>query len=125
MFEVGASTSFRAFHAMPDRPPPEGERHPHDYRVEVVAERERLDERGMVCDLDVLDAVLQRIDGVVRDQNLEVIRPPEAEAVTVEVFAAWAHRTLADELRPTGVETLTVRVYENPDAFGGVSERLT
>ena len=28
MFEVGASTSFRAFHRMPDHPPPENERHP-------------------------------------------------------------------------------------------------
>jgi 6-pyruvoyltetrahydropterin/6-carboxytetrahydropterin synthase len=125
MFQVGTAIEFPAQHVMPGIPGPEGVLHEHQYRLEVVAEREKLDDRGMVCDLDVLDAVLQRIDGVVRDQNLEVIRPPEAEAVTVEVFAAWAHRTLADELRPTGVETLTVRVYENPDAFGGVSERLT
>ena len=54
MFEVGASTSFRALHRMPEQPPPENELHSHDYRVEVVAERERLDERGMVCDLDVV-----------------------------------------------------------------------
>ena len=58
MFEVGASTSFRAFHRMPEQPPPENELHPHDYRVEVVAERERLDERGMVCDLDVVTGSL-------------------------------------------------------------------
>ncbi|HSD49032.1 MAG TPA: 6-carboxytetrahydropterin synthase, partial [Actinomycetota bacterium] len=65
MFEVGASTSFRAFHAMPDRPPPENERHPHDYRVDVVAERERLDERGMVCDLDVVTGSLADVAAAV------------------------------------------------------------
>ena len=54
MFEVGATARFRAFHSMPLQPPPENERHAHDYRVEVVAERDRLDERGMVCDLDVV-----------------------------------------------------------------------
>ena len=69
MFEVGASTSFRAFHRMPDHPPPENERHPHDYRVEVVAERERLDERGMVCDLDVLDAALAEVADRLRDAD--------------------------------------------------------
>ena len=30
----------------------------------------------MVCDLDLLDAVLQRIDDTVRDKNLDVIKPP-------------------------------------------------
>ena len=44
--------------------------------------------------------------------------------MTVEVFAEWAHRTIADELRGTGADTLSVRVYENADAFGGFSGRL-
>ena len=124
MFQVGTAIEFPAQHVMPGMPGPEGVLHEHQYRLEVVAEREKLDDLGMVCDLDALDAVLQRIDGIVRNQNLEVIRPPEAEAVTVEIFASWAHRTIGDELRPMGVEMLTVRVYETRDAFGGVSERL-
>ena len=124
MFQVGTAIEFPAKHVMPGVEGPEGQLHEHQYRLEVLVERERLDERGMVCDLDVLDAVLQRIDDTVRDENLEVIKPPSAEAVTVEVFAEWAHRTLAAELRGTGVETLAVRVYENPDAFGGFSGRL-
>ena len=85
MFEVGASTSFRAFHRMPDHPPPENERHPHDYRVEVVAERERLDERGMVCDLDVLTGALAEVADRVRDRDLS--ETCGTEAVTVEVLA--------------------------------------
>ena len=97
----------------------------HDYRLEVLVERERLDDRGMVCDLDVLDAALQRIDDTVRDKNLEVIRPADAEAVTVEVFARWAHDTLAAELRGSGADVLAVRVYESADAFGGYSDRLS
>ena len=124
MFQVGTAIEFPAKHVMPGVEGPEGQLHEHQYRLEVLVERERLDDRGMVCDLDVLDAVLQRIDDTVRDQNLEVIKPPSADAVTVEVFAEWAHRTLAAELRGTGAETLAVRVYENPDAFGGFTGRL-
>ena len=59
-----------------------------------------------------------------RDKNLEVIRPADAEAVTVEVFARWAHDFLADAIRDTGVETLSVRVWENSMSFGGYSDRL-
>ena len=124
MFQVGTAIEFPAQHIMPGVEGPEGQLHEHQYRLEVLVERERLDERGMVCDLDVLDAVLQRIDNTVRDRNLDVIKPPTAEAVTVEVFAEWAHRTLAAELRATGAEMLAVRVYENADAFGGFSGRL-
>ena len=109
---------------MPGHPGPEGQLHEHEYRLEVVLERQRLDERGMVCDLDILDAVLDKIDSTLRGQNLEIIQPPEAEAVTVEVFAKWAHDTIADALRGSGVDTLAVRVYENADAFGGYSDRV-
>jgi 6-pyruvoyl-tetrahydropterin synthase len=118
MFEVGASTSFRAFHAMPDRPPPEGERHPHDYRVEVVAERERLDERGMVCDLDVVTSSLADVADLVRERDLS--ETCGTEAVTVEVLAAWIHARLARPLGDGGAELVSVRVWESADAFGGI-----
>ena len=124
MFQVGTAIEFPAQHIMPGHPGPEGQLHEHEYRLEVVLERQRLDERGMVCDLDILDAVLDKIDSTLRGQNLEIIQPPEAEAVTVEVFAKWAHDTIADALRGSGVDTLAVRVYENADAFGGYSDRV-
>ena len=110
MYQVGTGAEVRALHVMPGAPPPEGELHAHDYRLEVVVERNELDGRGMVCDLDVLEAALV---------DLEVIRPEHAEAVTVEVFARWAHDTLAAAMRGEGVEVLTVRVWESPVAFGG------
>jgi 6-pyruvoyltetrahydropterin/6-carboxytetrahydropterin synthase len=122
MFEVGASTSFRAFHRMPDHPPPEDARHPHDYRVEVVAERERLDERGMVCDLDVVTASLADLTGRLRDRDLSEVCG--AEAVTVEVLAAWIHDRLAGPLGEDGAEAVAVRVWESADAFGGVRARV-
>ena len=119
MYQVGTAIQFPAKHIMPGVEGPEGELHAHDYRIEVVVEREELDDRGMVCDLDVLDAALAATADHVRDENLEKIRPPGAEAVTVEVFARWAHGAVAQALVPTGAETLTVRVWESPVAYGG------
>lgn len=118
-FEVGTSATVTAFHVMPGMPPPEGEVHSHDYRIDVVVERAELDERGMVCDLDVLNAalaeVVRRIDG----EDLETIRPAEAEAVTVEVFARWVHQALREPVRVAGGQDLAVRVWESAVAFGG------
>jgi 6-pyruvoyltetrahydropterin/6-carboxytetrahydropterin synthase len=122
MYEVGTAIEFPAQHVMPGVEGPEGTLHSHEYRLEVVVAREKLDDRGMVCDLDVLDAVLARIDARLRGQNLEAIRPDDAEAVTVEVFARWAHGVIADELTGSGVDQLSVRIYENADAFGGFAD---
>jgi 6-pyruvoyl-tetrahydropterin synthase len=73
----------------------------------------------MVCDLDALRAALQAIVARVDGRDLEEIRPPAAEAVTVEVLARWAHQTLVPALRRAGGDTLAVRVWETGSDFGG------
>jgi 6-pyruvoyltetrahydropterin/6-carboxytetrahydropterin synthase len=122
MYEVGTTTRFRALHRMPAQPFPENELHPHDYSVDVVAERDRLDERGMVCDLDVLSSSLR--DVVERTSGRDLAGVCAADEVTVEVLAAWIHEQLAGRLRREGAESLSVRVWESEDAFGGIHERL-
>jgi 6-pyruvoyl-tetrahydropterin synthase len=124
VYEAGTAVQVRAFHVMPGMPPPEGLRHSHDYRLEVVARRDDLDERGMVVDLDLLDQALRSAAAQVDGADLETIRPADAEAVTVEVFARWLHDQLSSALgRPPGV-TLAVRIWETPLAFGGYTTTL-
>src|SRR4051794_34539286 len=125
MYETGATVAVRALHVMPGVEGPEGVLHAHDYRIEATVEREKLDERGMVCDLDVLDAALAAAADHVRDVDLEIIRPDDAEAVTVEVFARWAHHAIAERVRSSGADVLAVRVWESPTAFGGYRASLT
>jgi 6-pyruvoyltetrahydropterin/6-carboxytetrahydropterin synthase len=117
-YEVGSSVMVRALHQMPVEGP-EGELHPHDYRIDVVVGRAELDEHGMVCDLDALRAALRELVAGIEGKDLEAIRPPEAEAVTVEVLARWAHQSLVPALRRAGGDTLAVRVWESPEDFGG------
>jgi 6-pyruvoyl-tetrahydropterin synthase len=124
MYEVGTSIEVRALHVMPGVKGPEGELHAHDYRLEVVVGRPDLGDRGMVCDLDVLDAALADVADRLRDADLEAIRPPDAEAVTVEVFARWLHGTLAGPVAESGGQHLAVRVWESPVAFGGYQARV-
>jgi 6-pyruvoyltetrahydropterin/6-carboxytetrahydropterin synthase len=117
-YEVGSSVTVRALHQQPVEGP-EGELHPHDYRIDVVVGRRELDEHGMVCDLDALRAALQAIAGRIDGRDLEEIRPPTAEAVTVEVLARWAHQHLVPTLQQAGGDTLAVRVWESDADFGG------
>jgi len=117
-YEVGSSVTVRALHQQPVEGP-EGELHPHDYRIDVVVGRRELDEHGMVCNLDALRAALQAIVVRIEGKDLEEIRPPAAEAVTVEVLARWAHQNLVPVLRQAGGDMLAVRVWESDSDFGG------
>jgi 6-pyruvoyltetrahydropterin/6-carboxytetrahydropterin synthase len=108
---------------MPGLPGPEGQLHDHDYRIEIVVDRDQLDDRGMVCDLDVLEAALTELTSRVEGRNLEEIRPAGAGAVTVEVFARWVHDSLSPAVAAAGGEALAVRVWETPVAFGGYHAR--
>jgi 6-pyruvoyltetrahydropterin/6-carboxytetrahydropterin synthase len=125
MYEVGLQQGFRAWHVMPDMEGPEGEFHSHDYRLEVVITRSELDDKGMVCDIDVVEAALRATVDEIADRNLDVIQPPDAYAVTVEVLARWAHSNLAGGLPNDPAQTLHVRVWESPVAFGGYSAPLS
>ena len=122
MYETGTALQVRAFHVMPGMPPPEGERHSHDYRLDVVVRRDDLDERGMVVDLDLLDGRCKDAAAQVDGADLETVVP--AEAVTVEVFARWVHDQLAAALGRLPGATLAVRVWESPVAFGGYTSPL-
>jgi 6-pyruvoyl-tetrahydropterin synthase len=113
----------RAMHVMPVDGP-EGELHAHDYRVEVVASRSELDPHGMVVDLDVLRRLMASTLEPLRDADLGCIAPAEAEGVTVEVFARWAHGALAKRLAANGAESLRVRVWESETEFAGYFAHL-
>ncbi len=122
VYETGTALQVCAFHVMPGMPPPEGERHSHDYRLDVVVRRDDLDERGMVVDLDLLDQALKDAAARVDGADLETVVP--AEAVTVEAFARWVHGELAAALGRLPGVTLAVRVWESPVAFGGFTSSL-
>ncbi|MFN2543817.1 MAG: 6-pyruvoyl tetrahydropterin synthase family protein [Actinomycetota bacterium] len=117
-YEVGTAVSLHALHRMPVEGP-EGELHEHEYRLEVVVARDDLDAQGMVVDLERLDDDLEAVRSELEGNDLEAIRPTDAEAVTVEVFARWVHERLAPTIRHSGGGELLVRVYESPVAFGG------
>jgi 6-pyruvoyl-tetrahydropterin synthase len=124
MYEVGLSKSFTAWHVMPGVPGPEGTRHQHEYRLDVVVSREKLDEREMVVDIDVLQEVLDQVVGGIAGQDLERILPPEGTTVTVEYLARWAFDQISPEIAAGGADDLAVRAWESPDAFGGYFDRI-
>jgi 6-pyruvoyltetrahydropterin/6-carboxytetrahydropterin synthase len=120
MFEAGIVARFDAQHVMHGMEGPEGVLHSHDYKIDVTASREQLDDLGMVVDLDVLQAAVDDVVRKVKGTNLDyIVVPRESESVTVEALALWVHGEIARAISGTGVEQLSVRAWETDDAFGG------
>ncbi len=120
-YEVGAVALFEAFHLIPGAEGAEGKLHPHRYRMEVTASRPGLDERGMVVDLEAFLPAVKSLAADLHGKDLGFIKPDDAESVTVEILSKWAHAALAPLARGQGAETLSVRVWESEEAFGGYS----
>jgi 6-pyruvoyltetrahydropterin/6-carboxytetrahydropterin synthase len=118
-FEVGASRPLRALHRLPWGTEEERRPHSHEYRIDVVIERDGVDERGVVCDLDVLGEALDGVVARLQDRDLDEVLDADERGVTVELLARWLHGELAEAVGRAGGEALAVRVWEAPDAFGG------
>jgi 6-pyruvoyltetrahydropterin/6-carboxytetrahydropterin synthase len=121
MFEVGVARTFHAQHQLEAEDPTVSHEHSHDYRAEIVARGEQLDQNAMLLDLDALGASLSACLGELDAADLGTLAAFEGRETTVETVAEhiWTHvRDLLAE--PPGLLGLRVTVYESADAWASV-----
>lgn len=117
MYRVAKQFSFSASHVLAGL----GDDHPcsrlhgHNYVVEVVAEADRLDERGFVVDFAELDPVKGWIDATLDHRHLNDVLEgqPSAEAIARLTFE-WCRANLPP---PVAGKVAAVRVWETPRAW--------
>ena len=124
-FEVGASADLRALHRIPWLPPPEGELHAHDYRVEVVVRGDTLSPDGMLLDLDQLNAALSDCLAELDSADLDQLPSFAGVNTTVEMVAAHIWEQVRDRLPAGhGLGALRVTLFETADAWASIDRPL-
>jgi 6-pyruvoyltetrahydropterin/6-carboxytetrahydropterin synthase len=121
MFEVGVARTFHALHQLETADPAESHEHSHDYRAELVARGERLDENAMLVDLDLLSAALSDCLAELDSADLGTLIAFAGQNTTVETVAEhiWTH--VRDQVsHASTVVGLRVTVYESADAWATV-----
>ena len=121
MFEVGVARTFHALHQLEADDPAASHEHSHDYRAEVVARGEQLDENAMLLDLDALGGALSACLAELDSSDLGALPAFEGQQTTVETVAEhiWGH--VRDLLAgPSALHGLRVTVYESADAWASV-----
>src|SRR5262245_27586462 len=93
MYEVGVARTFHALHQLEADDPAASHEHSHDYRAEVVARGERLDENAMLVDLDLLGTALSECLAELDAVDLDSLAAFAGRNTTVETVAEhiWTH----------------------------------
>jgi 6-pyruvoyltetrahydropterin/6-carboxytetrahydropterin synthase len=117
-FEVGVLEGFVARHYLVGGDfGAEGELHSHDYRVEVIVSGRSLDSHGFLVDIVSLKTELGRLLDRLRGQTLNELPELEGQNPGVEVVSRAMALALRDALANEGIETLTVKLWENETAW--------
>jgi 6-pyruvoyltetrahydropterin/6-carboxytetrahydropterin synthase len=95
----------------------ENEKHSHHYRMEAIFEGDELDRHGYLLDIAEvkvhLDAIVERF----RDHCLNDLPELGGKNPGLEPFARVLAESLAGRLDTRGLGGLTVKLWENEEAF--------
>ncbi|HEX5415954.1 MAG TPA: 6-carboxytetrahydropterin synthase, partial [Chloroflexota bacterium] len=125
MFEVGVVAQFEAAHCLRGDFGPASRLHGHTYRAEVSVQGPTLRPDGTLCDLATLEIHTREVVAGLHYRNLDDLPGFAGQNTTAETVARYIFDQLAPDLSGQPISTLSVRVWESPNAWAGYSAGLT
>lgn len=119
MFEVGIVAQFEAAHRLVGDFGPAARTHGHTYRVEVTARGESLQADGTLCDITVIQGAVDRVLETMHYRDLTELELFAGRNTTAEMVAQMIFEQVVPELKGKGLLSLSVRVWESPQAYAG------
>jgi 6-pyruvoyltetrahydropterin/6-carboxytetrahydropterin synthase len=102
----------------------ENEPHAHAYRLEVLLEGDQLDSHGFLVDLVEMESQVERMLQRVRGVLLNDLPEFAGLNPSLEHFARLFASGLCREWRPAGLRALTVRLWENDEAWASFRQGM-
>jgi 6-pyruvoyltetrahydropterin/6-carboxytetrahydropterin synthase len=125
MYEVYVAARFEAAHRLVGNFGPATRTHGHTYRMEVILRGQQLGDDGTLYDIGELGQAVEGLAGSMHYRDLNEV-PGLAEVnTTAEAVASFCWDELAEPLRGKGLDSLTVRIWESPDAYAAREDALT
>ncbi len=125
MFTLGLERRFVARHRLVGGDwGAENELHPHDYRLELRLEGRKLDSHSFLVDLVDLERHLDALVEEYRGRELNAMPGFEGFNPSLERFAQVLAERLAGEHWASGLETVSVRLWENDIAWAAYRKEL-
>ncbi len=96
---------------------PENELNSHHFQVEVLLEGSELDEHGFLVDIVDIETQLDALVARYRDHTLNHFEEFEGLNPSIEHFSRIACQSLAEAIKTAGLSAVTVKMYEDADAW--------
>jgi 6-pyruvoyltetrahydropterin/6-carboxytetrahydropterin synthase len=125
-YAVGLSRAFVAHHRLIGADfGPENALHAHDYRLEVACHGPALGPHAFLLDITELTHAVETLLARVAGTTLNDVPELTGQNPSLEAVATFFAHDLAARLDCRGLHALTVKLWENDDAWASVDLALT
>jgi 6-pyruvoyltetrahydropterin/6-carboxytetrahydropterin synthase len=124
MYEIYIAARFEAAHRLVGNFGPATRTHGHTYRLEVILRGQQLGDDGTLYDIGELGQAVEGLAGSMHYRDLNEVPGLEGVNTTAEAVASYCWDKLAESLRGRGLDSLTVRIWESPDAYAAREDTL-
>jgi 6-pyruvoyltetrahydropterin/6-carboxytetrahydropterin synthase len=124
MYEIYVAARFEAAHRLVGDFGPAARTHGHTYRMEVIVRGKHLGDDGTLYDIGELGQTVEGLAGSMHYRDLNEVPGLEGVNTTAEAVASYCWDKLAELLRGQGLDSLTVRIWESPDAYAAREDAL-
>jgi 6-pyruvoyltetrahydropterin/6-carboxytetrahydropterin synthase len=124
MYEIYVAARFEAAHRLVGNFGPATRTHGHTYRMEVIVRGKHLGDDGTLYDIGELGQAVEGLAGSMHYGDLNEVPGLEGVNTTAEEVASYCWDKLAEPLRGQGLDSLTVRIWESPDAYAAREDAL-
>ncbi len=125
MYEVCVVAQFEAAHRLVGGFGPATRTHGHTYRMEVILRGEHLKDDETLYDIGRLQPAVEELAASLHYRDLNEVPDLAGVNTTAEAVARYCWDKLAPPLRGQGLDSLTVRIWESPQAYAAREEELT
>ncbi len=125
MYEVYVAAQFEAAHRLVGDFGPATRIHGHTYRMEVIVRGERLSSDGTLYDIGELRPAVDELAASLHYRDLDRVPDLAGVNTTAEAVANFCWEKLAPPLRGRSLASLTVRIWESPQAYAAREGSLT
>ena len=125
MFRVAIKKDLKAYHQLIGGDwGRENEHHSHDYVVEIIIEAPELDRHGYLFDIAELQKHQARVHERYQGKTLNDLPEFAGQNPSVERFAQYFAAELLKGLRLPGATDLTIKIWEDEDAWASYRTRM-
>ena len=124
MYEIYVAARFEAAHRLVGNFGPATRTHGHTYRLEVILRGQQLGDDGTLYDIGELGQAVEGLAGSMHYRDLNEVPGLQGVNTTAEAVASYCWDKLAESLRGRGLNSLTVRIWESPDAYAAREDEL-